>query len=309
MSSTSSACFSPVPHIQIHRQWRNPSKAHKITQRTHFSLFIPLPNKHLTISFPSTLSLPSLNPEIYRNSFYQNCLQSQIILESPEGDLVETVDGQLRNSEKIKNEIQLNDRIFMQDPPWVNALIMKDFCESRNGLKLEFKEIEREKYNLLRRRQIKAETEAWENMVEEYREFVKEMRDKELAPNLPQVKALFLGWFEPLKKAIEKEQKLQRSRKQKAIYAYHIDMLPADKMAVIVMHKMMALLMVGNEAGCVRLVQAALQIGAAIEQEVLTFISSFGYFTSDNAYALVFELYSFPDPAFVWDIGYDDDDV
>ncbi|KAL2936435.1 DNA-directed RNA polymerase 3 chloroplastic [Bienertia sinuspersici] len=45
-------------------------------------------------------------------------------------------------------------------------------------------------------------------------------------------------------------------------------MLPADKMAVIVMHKMMALLMVGNEAGCVRLVQAALQIGAAIEQEI-----------------------------------------
>ncbi|CAO2823085.1 unnamed protein product [Amaranthus hypochondriacus] len=268
MSSTSSACFSPVPHIQIHKQWRKPSKTHKITQRTHFSLFIPLPNKHLSIYFPSTLSLPSLNPEIYRNSFYQNCLQSQVILESPEGDLVETVDGQLRNSEKIKNEIQLNGRIFMQDPPWVNALIMKDFCESRNGLKLEFKEIEREKYNLLRRRQIKAETEAWENMVEEYREFVKEMRDKKLAPNLPQVKALFLGWFEPLKKAIEKEQKLQRSRKQKAIYAYHIDMLPADKMAVIVMHKMMALLMVGNEAGCVRLVQAALQIGAAIEQEI-----------------------------------------
>lgn len=156
----------------------------------------------------------------------------------------------------------------MQDPPWVNTLFMKGLVDSNTGLRLEFKEIEREKYNLLRRRQIKAETEAWESMVEEYREFVREMRDKKLAPNLPQVKALFLGWFEPLKKAIEKEQKSQRSRKQKAIYGYHIDMLPADKMAVIVMHKMMSLLMVGNDAGCVRLVQAALQIGTAIEQEV-----------------------------------------
>lgn len=177
------------------------------------------------------------------------------------------VDGKL-NSEKIKSEIQLNGRIFMQDPPWVNALFVRGLCESSTGLKLEFKEMEREKYNLLRKRQIKAETEAWENMVEEYREFVKEMREKKLAPNLPQVKALFLGWFEPLKKAIEKEQKLQRSRKQKAVYGFHIDMLPADKMAVIVMHKMMALLMVGDEAGCVRLVQAALQIGSAIEQEI-----------------------------------------
>ncbi|XP_074288521.1 DNA-directed RNA polymerase 3, chloroplastic-like [Silene latifolia] len=103
-------------------------------------------------------------------------------------------------------------------------------------------------------------------MVEEYREFVREMREKKLAPNLPQVKALFLGWFEPLKKAIgNKKQKLQMSRKQKAIYGFYVDMLLADKMAVIVMHKIMALMAVGNETGCVTLVQAVFQIGSAIE--------------------------------------------
>ncbi|XP_021750285.1 DNA-directed RNA polymerase 3B, chloroplastic-like isoform X2 [Chenopodium quinoa] len=272
MSSTAS--FSPIPQIQIQKQWRKPLKSHKKAQ-THFSLFIPLSNKQLRVeppfpsssstSFPATLLLPCLNPKLDRNSFFQPSIQSQIILDSPEEDLAEKIDGYFQNSEKIKGS---SHRIFMHDPPWVNTLFMKGLVDRNTGLRLEFKEIEREKYNLLRRRQIKAETEAWESMVEEYREFVREMRDKKLAPNLPQVKALFLGWFEPLKKAIEKEQKLQRSRKQKAIYGYHIDMLPADKMAVIVMHKMMALLMVGNEAGCVRLVQAALQIGLAIEQEI-----------------------------------------
>ncbi|KAL0013441.1 hypothetical protein SO802_000510 [Lithocarpus litseifolius] len=108
------------------------------------------------------------------------------------------------------------------------------------------------KYNLLRRRLIKAETEAWERMVEEYRELEREMCEKKLAPTLPNVKALFLGWFEPLRDAIEKEQKMQRTKKHKAAFALHIDLLPADKMA----------------EGYVQVVQAAIQIGVAIEQEV-----------------------------------------
>ncbi|KAL0013443.1 hypothetical protein SO802_000512 [Lithocarpus litseifolius] len=112
------------------------------------------------------------------------------------------------------------------------------------------------KYNLLRRRLIKAETEAWERMVEEYRELEREMCEKKLAPTLPYVKALFLGWFEPLRDAIEKEQKMQRTKKHK------------DKMAVIVMHKMTGLFMMGNQEGYVQVVQAAIQICVAIEQEV-----------------------------------------
>ncbi|KAF9680629.1 hypothetical protein SADUNF_Sadunf06G0141500 [Salix dunnii] len=135
-------------------------------------------------------------------------------------------------------------------------------------VKLEFKDIEKRKYNLLRRRQIREETEAWERMAEEYRGLVREMCERKLAPNLPYVKALFLGWFEPLKEAIEREQKLEKSKKQKSAFSPNIELLPADKMAVIVMHKMMGLVMVGHEDGCVRVVQAAVQIGIAIEQEV-----------------------------------------
>ena len=127
--------------------------------------------------------------------------------------------------------------------------------------------MEKRRYNMLRRRQIKVETEAWEKMVEEYSELEREMREKKLAPHLPHVKALFLGWFEPLREAIEREQKLPMSKKKEA-FAPNIDLLPADKMALIVMHKMMGLVMVASHDGCVQVVHAAIQIAMAVEQEV-----------------------------------------
>ncbi|KAJ6834210.1 DNA-directed RNA polymerase 1B, mitochondrial-like [Iris pallida] len=126
----------------------------------------------------------------------------------------------------------------------------------------------RRRYDSLRRRQVRAETEAWERAAAEYKELERVMLERRLAPSLPYVKSLFLGWFEPLRDAIGREQRHQRAKRQKASHAYHVGLLPADKMAVIVMHKMMCLLMVGQEDGCVRLVQAAIYVGEAIEQEV-----------------------------------------
>ncbi|XP_039071810.1 DNA-directed RNA polymerase 3, chloroplastic-like isoform X1 [Hibiscus syriacus] len=162
-------------------------------------------------------------------------------------------------------------RIFIQDPPWISALFLKGLYKMTNQtVKIEYKEIEKRKYNILRRRQVKEETEAWEKMVEEYRELEREMCEKKLAPNLPYVKGLFLGWFEPLREAIAREQKAQKgkSKKLRAAYAPHIDLLPADKMAIIVMHKMMGMLMGAEEDGYVQVVQAAVHIGVAVEQEV-----------------------------------------
>uniref|UniRef100_A0A7N0V523 DNA-directed RNA polymerase n=1 Tax=Kalanchoe fedtschenkoi TaxID=63787 RepID=A0A7N0V523_KALFE len=177
-----------------------------------------------------------------------------------------------QNDSKTSVSVEMGRRVFVQDPPWVNSLFLKGLYyktfggkqEVRNGVR----EVEKRKYRLLRKRQVKEETEAWDRMVEEYKELEREMRERKLAPNLPHVKALFLGWFEPLREAIEKEQKSLRSTKQKAAYAPNIELLPADKIAVIVMHKMMGLVMVGNEDGCIRVVQAAVQVGVAIEQEV-----------------------------------------
>lgn len=106
-------------------------------------------------------------------------------------------------------------------------------------------------------------------MVEEYRELEREMCERKLAPNLPYFKKLMLGWFQPFREAIEKEQNVRRSQKNKAAFAPFIDALPADKIAIIVMHKLMSLLMMGGkEAKSVRVVEAAVQIGVAIEQEV-----------------------------------------
>ncbi|KAL0897751.1 hypothetical protein Bca101_081712 [Brassica carinata] len=170
-----------------------------------------------------------------------------------------------------RNEISARRRLFTQDPPWISALFLKGLTKTVDQtLKLERKDIDKRKFDALRRRQVKEETEAWEKMVDEYRDLEKEMCEKSLAPNLPYVKHMFLGWFQPLKDVIEREQRLQKnkSKKVRAAYAPHIELLPADKMAVIVMHKMMGLVMSGHEDGCIQVVQAAVSIGIAIEHEV-----------------------------------------
>lgn len=120
----------------------------------------------------------------------------------------------------------------------------------------------------LRQRQVKAETEAWARAAEEYREIEREMLDRRLAPALPYVKSLFVGWFEPLRDAIARDQDEQRRKRVKHVYAKYLLLLPADKLAVIVMHKMMSLLMSSKDgAGSVRVVQAAHCIGEAVERE------------------------------------------
>lgn len=130
------------------------------------------------------------------------------------------------------------------------------------------------KYAILRRRQIKIETEAWEQAAKEYKELLADMCERKLAPNLPYVKSLFLGWFEPFRDAILKEQKICEDPKCKASHRAYFDKLPADMMAVITMHKLMSLLMTGVGDGCVRVVQAACHVGEAIEQEVSKFLFS-----------------------------------
>ncbi|KAJ0260366.1 DNA-directed RNA polymerase 3 [Hirschfeldia incana] len=170
-----------------------------------------------------------------------------------------------------RNELSPRRRLFTQDPPWISSLFLKGLTRTVDQtLKLEKQDIDKRKFDSLRRRQVKEETEAWEKMVDEYRDLEKEMCEKSLAPNLPYVKHMFLGWFQPLRDVIEREQRLQKnkSKKVRAAYAPHIELLPADKMAVIVMHKMMGLVMSGHEDGCIQVVQAAVSIGIAIEHEV-----------------------------------------
>lgn len=124
------------------------------------------------------------------------------------------------------------------------------------------------KYQALKRRQVKIETEAWEQAAKEYTELLHDMCKHKLAPNLPYMKSLFLGWFEPLCGKIAEEQELCMQGKLKAAYAKYLIQLPADMISIITMHKLMGLLMTGGEHGTARVVQAACLIGDAVEQEV-----------------------------------------
>lgn len=235
-------------------------------------------------SFPVNLRKSASNPiQLYplqdsvRNDFLENSTNFLISTEESQQiirDSVEKIEtcsdlGMPRSESHQLMCLEPRRRIFIQDPPWISSIFLKGLYKriKQQEVKLS-REMERRKYNLLRRRQVKEETEAWERMVDEYKELEARMIEKKLAPNLPRIKSLFLGWFEPLREAIAKEQKVQRTKKQKAAYAPHIELLPADKMAVIVMHKMMGLVMAGHEDRCVQVVQAAVHIGMAIEQEV-----------------------------------------
>ncbi|KAG6420986.1 hypothetical protein SASPL_117532 [Salvia splendens] len=124
------------------------------------------------------------------------------------------------------------------------------------------------KYYALKKRQAKIETEAWQQAAKEYVELLNDMCKQKLAPNLPYMKSLFLGWFEPFRDKIAEEQEVIRNGKSKAGYGKYFVLLPADMMAVVTMHKLMGLLMTGGDHGCARVVQAACAIGDAIEQEV-----------------------------------------
>ncbi|XP_062158881.1 DNA-directed RNA polymerase 3B, chloroplastic isoform X2 [Alnus glutinosa] len=264
----SAASFSPSPQAQIYStSWKRPPK---INTKSHKNLRFLFSSNSNTLFRPSFSSAPF--PLNLKSTSYP--IQLHPLADSVHDNLVENLENSMNSHIPINEIRQVTPlescpRIFIQEPPWIASLFLKGlYKRSNQEVKLEFKEMEKRKYNLLRRRQIKAETEAWERMVEEYRELQREMCEKKLAPNLPYVKALFLGWFEPLRDAIEREQKVQRTKKQKAAFAPHIDLLPPDKMAVIVMHKMMGLFMMGNQEGYVLVVQAAVQIGVAIEQEV-----------------------------------------
>ncbi|CAH9090948.1 unnamed protein product [Cuscuta europaea] len=145
---------------------------------------------------------------------------------------------------------------------------MKQFhCEWRKHQK-KSRGMGRWKYHALRKRQVMIETEAWEKAAKEYRELLEDMCAQKLAPNLPYMKSLFLGWFEPLYKRIAEEQERCRNGIGKDKYLKYIDQLPADMIAVIAMHKLMGLLMACGEHGAAKVVHVAYTLGDAIEQEI-----------------------------------------
>lgn len=171
------------------------------------------------------------------------------------------------SSTEVEDDISAGEEIqeLLQQ---MNKEEKKEILNMRRNHQKMVRGMGEKKYQVLRRRQVKIETEAWEQALKEYKELLMDMCEQKLAPNLPYMKSLFLGWFEPLRNAIAKEQELCRQGKNKPAYAPYFDQLPAEMMAVITMHKLMGLLMTGGEHGTARVVPAACIIGDAIEQEV-----------------------------------------
>lgn len=182
-----------------------------------------------------------------------------------------------RGEERVREEVKGDSSVHASVPDEVRELLNamrkeetraynKKWRHQRNAKMV--KKIGNEKYYALKRRQVKIETEAWQEAAKEYVELLNDMCAKNLAPNLPYMKTLFLGWFEPLRNKIAEEQELIREGKSRTGYAKYFDLLPAEMMAVITMHKLMGLLMSGGEHGCARVVHASCSVGDAIEQEV-----------------------------------------
>ncbi|KAI8570282.1 hypothetical protein RHMOL_Rhmol01G0022300 [Rhododendron molle] len=299
------ASFSPSPRAQFHSPWKKPTKnlqylIKPLITPNNNSLSIPNPNNKIlssSSSFPCYLKLPSLTASVPSPLRPVSDSTDESFVENPKGfDSSDQIPNAFPNLKQTPNgfvnlkpiPIGLEDlqtipngfdristgesvsRVFIEDPPWIRSLLRKDFDKKAERMeKLEKVEVGRKKCSVLMRRQIKAETEAWEKMVQEYKELERVMCEKELAPNLPYVKKLFLGWFEPLRAAIAEEQRtheLKKSRGPK--WAPFMGLLTADKMAVIVMHKMMATLLSGQHGHAVPVAHAAIQVGAGIEQEV-----------------------------------------
>ncbi|WOK98268.1 hypothetical protein Cni_G06978 [Canna indica] len=283
LASTTSSL--PIPLWRSHGLGRRSSRQ-KSSKRLLLISF-PFPSRPVRSCIPlnslrshSPFSLGSEPPDSddsFPVVFSQLSPHQFPILSDPDdvvgGDSMGYLNGAASSSPWLRGVIGLDfptedaKRVFCDEPALIPPGHSIGLDAVNHIMRYDFQRVERRKFNSLRRRQIKAETEAWDRAAQEYKDLEREMLEKKLAPSLSYVKSLFLGWFEPLRDAIEREQKLQKTKRQKAAYAQHIGLLPADKMAVITMHKMMGLLMVGQEEWCIRVVHAAIHIGEAIEQE------------------------------------------
>ena len=143
--------------------------------------------------------------------------------------------------------------------------------EGASLISTQLKETHRGKHLRLMKRQMKIESEAWQQAIQEYKATLEEMCKNQLAPNLPFMKSMFLSWFEPLVNAITAEQEAyQRGdyRLNRSSYGPYLALLPADKLAVITMHKTVAKLLTEDANVGLRVIVPVLSIGEAVEQEV-----------------------------------------
>lgn len=203
------------------------------------------------------LPIPQLT-EFLRNSFVgfnSSAAPASVLIESPAVQSIEEQSARTFRPEPLSKETQ-SAKMNTSEAPSTET-------PPQESLK--------SRHIRLMRRQMKIESEAWQRATQEYKNTLEEMCKNQLAPNLPFMKSMFLSWFEPLTNAISAEQEAYRKGEpwqNRSCYGPYLALLPADKLAVITMHKTVAKLLTEDANGGLRVVVPVLSIGEAVEQEV-----------------------------------------
>lgn len=143
------------------------------------------------------IELVDLLPQCWRSSsaidFNQDHSKPQTPLQgSDTRAYVSAVEADELCDEEIGSKEEDEDDVgnFPDDPHEDPALDAEACLEQK---------MKKKKYRELYKRQVKIETEAWQQAATEYKDLMTEMCRKSLAPNLPFAQSLLLSWFEPLR--------------------------------------------------------------------------------------------------------------
>jgi DNA-directed RNA polymerase len=118
-------------------------------------------------------------------------------------------------------------------------------------------------------RQLLLETRAVSASVQRYREMSTELAAMGRGATLRPAQQFVLGWFEPLCRAVEREQTLIAQKvpgEQRRIYGPYLQALGAPELACIVMHELLNRLLISPNG--VRFIEVAVAVGRAVNAEV-----------------------------------------
>ncbi len=159
--------------------------------------------------------------------------------------------------------------------------------ERKSQLRIKEESPENLNYIARRERQRRVENESVNDEIKRYREMSEQMARVGAGANLPAVRKLLTSFYEPLMVGIEREQSMISEGVpgiDRRVYGPYLQLLGADKIAVISLHTMISMLMRGEEkrklevfsdregehgqAGSVKFIRLASSLGKAIEAEV-----------------------------------------
>ncbi|CAL6270165.1 unnamed protein product [Bathycoccus prasinos] len=159
--------------------------------------------------------------------------------------------------------------------------------ERKSQLRIKEESPENLEFVARRERQRRVENESVNDEIKRYREMSEQMAQVGAGANLPAVRQLLTSFYEPLMVGVEREQNMISEGVpgfDRRVYGPYLQLLGADKIAVISLHTIISMLMRGvektrgdvfrdhsrehGEAGSVKFVRLASSLGRVIEAEV-----------------------------------------